>query len=67
MLTNLGGYIQKNGEIVTGYCACLENIFIKIKKMGYKDINELNMAYTQRGFLHGAYREHKCLNIFRTS
>ena len=54
VLTDLGDCVQKNGETVEGYCACLENIFIRIQKMGYKDFNEPHMAYTQRGFLRGA-------------
>ena len=29
--------------------------------MGYKDINELHMVYTQRGFLCRAYDEHDSL------
>ena len=33
--------------------------------MGYKDVNELHMAYTQRGFLRGAYGEHECLKYIQ--
>ena len=65
MLTNLGAFVQKNGETVEGYCARLENIFIRIKKMGYKDVNELHLAYTQRGFHCGAYGEHECLKYIQ--
>ena len=50
VLTDLGSCVQQNGETVEGYCARLENISIHIQKMGYKDVNELHMAYTQRDF-----------------
>ena len=65
MLTNFGSCVQKNGETVEGYCACLENIFIRIQKMRYKDVNELHMAYTQRGFLRGTYGEHEYLEYIQ--
>ena len=53
VLTNLGGCVQENGETIEGYRALLENIFIKIKKMGYKDV------------LYGAYSEHECLKYIQ--
>ena len=53
VLTNLRGCVQENGETIEGYCACFENIFIKIKKMGYMDV------------LCGAYGEHECLKYIQ--
>ena len=61
VLTNLDGCVQQNGEIAEGYCARLENIFIRIEKMGYTDVSTLHLVYTQRGFLRGAYGEHESL------
>ena len=65
VLTNLGSCDQKNGETIKGYCARLENIFIQIQKMGYKDVSELHKAYTQRGVLRYAYNEHECLKYIQ--
>ena len=39
MITNLGGCVQTNGETVEDYCTRGENMFIRIKKMGYNDVN----------------------------
>ena len=67
VLTNLSSCVQQNWETVEGYCDRLENIFICIQRMGYKDVNELHMAYTQQGFLCGAYGEHESLQYIQIS
>ena len=33
--------------------------------MGYKDVNKLHMAYSQLGFLHGAYGEYDSLKYIQ--
>ena len=61
VLTDLGTYVQRNGETVEGFSSRLENIFNWITKMGYTTMKDIKLAYNQRGFLKGAYSNHKSL------
>ena len=61
VLTELGSCVQSNGETVESFCSRLENIFNRIAKMGYDNMDSLKMAFHQRGFLRGAYSEHESL------
>ena len=61
VLTELGSCVQSNGETVESFYSRLENIFNRIAKMGYNNMESLKMAFHQRGFLRGAYSEHESL------
>ena len=61
VIAELGCCVQKNGETVDGFGSRLENLFNRISKLGYTCIDDLKIAFTQRGFLHGAYSGHQAL------
>ena len=65
VLTNLGTCVQLNGETVEGFSSRLENIFNRISKMGYTTMEQMKLAYHQRGFLKGAYSSHKSLSYLQ--
>ena len=64
VLTEIGHCMQKNGESVDHFASQMENLFLQIKKLGYKSVKDLKLAYCQRRILQGAYHKHKSLYFF---
>ena len=62
-LTALFSCTQKNGESADAYLARLNNIWSRIKLLGYDSFDDLKMASLQRGFLTGAYAGHKSIEF----
>ena len=61
-LLALGLCVQRNAESADAFNARLNNIWLRIKQLGYNTIEDLQLALLQRGIFKGAYCDHKLLS-----
>ena len=62
VLTEIGLCLQKNGESIDHFASLMENLFLQADKLGYKSVEDLKLAFCQRGFLQSAYHKHHSLS-----
>ena len=61
VLTEIRLCMQKNGESTNHFASRMENLFLQVNKLGYKSVEDLKLAFCQRGILQSAYHKHKSL------
>ena len=57
VLTEIGHCMQKNEEYVDHFASRMENMYLQVEKLGYKLVEDLKVAFCQRGILQGAYQD----------